>query len=137
MIGYKYGPDCIVANLGATWEGKKLSLSANGMFVIHGTHDMWTKWGKIPAHAGDLYDQYTGPTSSHSQNDNYRYPEAKAVRNSRWYTLDIGAGAKYQLLDKLQLSLNIDYVGMWNIFNVKGQNASDVQLILGAKYECF
>ena len=140
VIGYKYGPDCMVANLAATWEGEKLSLSANGMFIVHGTHDLWTKWGKVPAHAGDLYEQYTGPTSSHSQNDNYRYQgyyDAKTVRNSKWYTLDIGVGAKYRLLDKLQISLNIDYVGMWNIFNVDGRNASDIQFILGAKYECF
>ena len=140
VIGYKYGPDCMVANLAATWEGEKLSLSANGMFIVHGTHDLWTKWGEVPAHAGDLYEQYTGPTSSHSQNDNYRYQgyyDAKTVRNSKWYTLDIGVGAKYRLLDKLQISLNIDYVGMWNIFNVDGQNASDIQFILGAKYECF
>ena len=138
VLGYKYGPDCIVANLAATWEGGKLTLSANGMFMVHGTHDLWTVWGEVPAHAGDVYyEQYTGPSSSHSQNDNYRYTDARDTRDSLWYTVDIGAGAQYSLLDNLKLNLNIDFVTMRNIFNVSGQNASDVQIILGAVYECF
>ena len=138
VLGYKYGPDCIVANLAATWEGGKLTLSANGMFMVHGTHDLWTVWGEVPAHAGDVYyEQYTGPSSSHSQNDNYRYTDARDTRDSLWYTVDIGAGAQYSLLDNLKLNLNVDFVTMRNIFNVSGQNASDVQIILGAVYECF
>ena len=138
VLGYKYGPDCIVANLAATWEGGKLTLSANGMFMVHGTHDLWTVWGEVPAHAGDVYyEQYTGPSSSHSQNDNYRYTDARDTRRSLWYTVDIGAGAQYSLLDNLKLNLNVDFVTMRNIFNVSGQNASDVQIILGAVYECF
>ena len=138
VLGYKYGPDCIVANLAASWEGQRLSLSANGMFMVHGTHDLWTVWGKVPAHAGDLYyEQYVGPSSSHSQNGNYRYPDAQTARNALWYTLDIGLGAQYSLLENLKLSLNIDFVTMRNIFNISGQNASDVQFIIGATYGCF
>ena len=138
VIGYKYGPDCVVANLAASWEGEKLSLSANGMFMVHGTHDLWTVWGKVPAHAGEVfYEQYTGPSSSHSQNGNYRYADAQSTRNALWYTVDIGLGAQYRLLENLKLSLNIDFVTMRNIFNISGQNASDVQIILGATYGCF
>lgn len=139
VLGYKYGPDCIVANLAASWEGERLTLSANGMFMVHGTHDLWTVWGKVPAHAGDVYyEQYTGPSSSHSQNDNYRYPDdAKDTRNALWYTLDIGVGAQYQLLDNLKLSLDVDFVTMKNVFNLSGRNASDFQIVLGATYECF
>ncbi|MBP5163031.1 MAG: hypothetical protein ILP16_08655 [Spirochaetales bacterium] len=139
VIGYKYGPDCIVANLSGSWEGKKLAFNAKGLFIMHGTHDLWTKWGKIPAHAGDLYyEQYTGITTSHSQNENYRYPDAQTVRDSIWYTLDMGVGAKYKILDNLELSFNMDIITMRNVFNVSSQDgATDIQFIVGAKYECF
>ena len=44
VIGYKYGPDCIVANLSGSWEGERLSFNAKGLFIMYGTHDLWTKW---------------------------------------------------------------------------------------------
>ena len=138
VIGYKYGPDCIVANLSASFETEKLTISANGMFMIHGTHDLWTIWKEIPDYPSEeVYSQYTGPTESHSETGNYRYPDAQATRRALWYTLDIGVGAEYRLLDDLDLSCRVDLVTMRNIFNIDGQNATDVQIILGAKYECF
>ena len=139
VIGYKYGPDCLVANLNTSWEGEKLTLNAGGMFMMHGTQDLWTKWTKIPAHtsAEVLNSQYTGITTSHEETVNYRYPDAQATRKARWYTLDIGLGAQYKVLDNLQLNLNVDYIYMRNIFNIGGQNASDVQIMLGVKYDCF
>ncbi|MBR6347545.1 MAG: hypothetical protein IKR80_01185, partial [Spirochaetales bacterium] len=78
-----------------------------------------------------------GITTSHEATENYRYPDAQATRRVRWYTLDIGLGAQYKILDNLQLNLNVDYVYMRNIFNIGGQNASDVQIMLGVKYDCF
>ena len=68
---------------------------------------------------------------------NYRYPDAQATRNAKWYTLDIGLGADYRLLDNLSFSLDVDYVYMRNIFNVAGQDASDVQIVFGMTYNCF
>ena len=50
---------------------------------------------------------------------------------------DTRIGAEYRLLDNLDLNFRIDFVTMRNIFNIGGQNATDVQMILGAKYECF
>lgn len=139
VIGYKYGPDCLVANLSASWEGEKLSIRANGMFMAHGTHDLWTKWTKIPAHTSeeDYETRYSGVTTSHAASDNYRYADAKTARNARWYTLDIGVGADYRILDNLSLSLDVDYVYMRNIFNIGGQNGGDVQIVFGVKYSCF
>lgn len=138
VLGYKYGPDCLVANLAASWEGEKLTVRANGMFMAHGTQDLWTKWTKVPAQTTeeDFKAQYSGVTTSHVS-DNYRYPDAKTTRNARWYTLDIGLGADYQLLDNLSFSLDVDYVYMRNIFNVGGQNASDVQIVFGLSWQCF
>lgn len=139
VLGYKYGPDCLVANLAASWEGGKLNIRANGMFIAHGTHDLWTKWTKIPAHTSeeDYKAQYSGVTTSHAASDNYRYADAKTARNARWYTLDIGAGADYRILDNLSLSLDVDYIYMRNIFNIGGQNASDVQIVFGLSWQCF
>ena len=138
VIGYKYGPDCAVANLAASFEAEKFTISANGMFMIHGTHDLWTIWKEIPDYpTEEVYSQYVGPTKSHSETGNYRYPDAQETRRALWYTLDVGVGADYRLLDNLQLNFKIDFVTMRNIFNIGGQNATDVQMILGAKYECF
>ena len=128
-----------MANLSAEWEGENLSLSFTGMFIAHGTHDLWTKWTRIPANTTeeDYKAQYSGVTTSHVS-DNYRYPDAKMTRNARWYTLDIGLGAEYQLLGNLSVSLNVDYVTMRNVFNIGTyDNASDIQIILGAKYDFF
>ena len=138
VIGYKYGPDCAVANLEASFEAEKFTISANGMFMIHGTHDLWTIWKEIPDYpTEEVYSQYVGPTKSHSETGNYRYPDAQDTRRALWYTLDVGVGADYKLLDNLDINFKIDFVTMRNIFNIGGQNATDVQIILGAKYECF
>ena len=140
VIGYKYGPDCLVANLSAEWEGEKLSLSFTGMFMAHGTHDLWTKWTKIPAHTSeqDYESQFSGVTTSHAASGNFRYPDAQGTRNSIWYTLDIGLGAEYRLVDSLSVSLNVDYVTMRNVFNIgTNDDASDIQIILGARYDFF
>ena len=139
VIGYKYGPDCIVANLSGSWEGEKLSFNAKGLFIMHGTHDLWTKWKKVPANCSEeAYEQYSGPSPSHSETSNYRYPDAQTARNAVWYTLDVGVGAKYKILDNLELSFNMDFVTMRNVFNIGTyDDATDVQFIIGAKYECF
>ena len=143
VVGYTYGPDCLVANLATSWEGEKLSLRANGMVMMHGTHDIWTKWRSTPTGLPeDQYDavyeaEFSGTTTSHASTANYRYPDAQASRNAKWYTLDIGLGADYRILDNLSFSLDVDYVYMKNIFNVAGQDASDVQIVFGMTYNCF
>ena len=139
VIGYKYGPDCIVANLSGSWEGERLSFNAKGLFIMHGTHDLWTKWKKVPANCSEeTYEQYSGPSPSHSETSNYRYPDAQTTRNAIWYTLDVGVGAKYKILDDLELSFNMDIVTMRNVFNISTyDDAIDIQFIIGAKYECF
>ncbi|MBR1583241.1 MAG: hypothetical protein IJ663_05810 [Spirochaetales bacterium] len=137
VIGYKYGPDCMVANLDASWEGEKLSLRARGMFIVHGTHDVWTKWAEAPASDDAYYAEYTGTSSTHASTANYRYPDAQATRNAKWTTLDLGLGASYRIGSSLELNLDFDYVGMKNIFNIEGQNASDIQIVFGLSWKCF
>lgn len=139
VIGYTYGPDCLVASLSAGWDWNKLSLGGKFFFMAHGTHDYWTKWCEVPAGTSeeDYKNQYSGISSDHSNTGNYRYSDAQAVRNSIWYTYDIGISASYEVLDNLSVSLALDFVRMNNIYNIKGQNASDFQVILGVSYKPF
>lgn len=128
-----------MANLSGSWEGEKLSFNAKGLFIMHGTHDLWTKWKKVPENCSEeTFKQYSGPTPSHSETSNYRYADAQTARNAIWYTLDVGVGAKYKVLDNLELSFNMDIITMRNVFNVSTYDgATDIQFIIGAKYECF
>ena len=130
VLGYTYGPDCLVGNIDVDWEWNKLSVGGNFFFMAHGTHDFWTKWSEVPAHTSkeDYNNQYTGISSDHSNTGNYRYSDATS-RNSIWYTYDIGINASYEILDNLSVSLALDFVRMNNIYNVKGQNASDFRVL--------
>ncbi len=139
VIGYTYGPDCLTASLGVDWDWQRLSVGGKFFFMAHGTHDYWTKWSEVPADTSesDYRNQYSGISSDHSNTGNYRYSDAETVRNSIWYTYDIGLSVSYEVLDNLSLSLALDFVRMNNIYNVKGQNASDFQVILGVSYRPF
>ncbi len=139
VLGYTYGPDCLVANLSAQWEKGNLTIGGKFFFLAHGTHDFWTIWTKVPAHTSeeDYSKQYSGISSDHSNTGNYRYGDEAKKRNSIWYTYDIGLSVKYDMLNNLSFSAAVDFVNMNNIFNIKGQNASDFQLILGVTYKPF
>lgn len=133
-IGYKYGPDCLTLNLAANWEGEKLKLGARMFYMSHGTHDYWTKWHRIPEMTSEEnYKQYVGQTESHTENGNFKYLDA-AKRNAKWITFDFDVNASYQLTKSILLTGSADFVIMKNVFNMKGQDCNDLQLILGAKY---
>ncbi|MCQ2412108.1 MAG: capsule assembly Wzi family protein [Sphaerochaetaceae bacterium] len=137
VIGYQYGPDCVVANLDLSWENEKLSLGANALFMAHGTNDIWTKWRKVPAHTSeeDFKNQFSAPTSSAANTENYRYPASEvALRNTRWITMDFGARCSYEFTDALSLNMAFDLVAMKGVFNHSGSDAMDVQMVLGGKY---
>ncbi|MBQ0071603.1 MAG: hypothetical protein KBS81_07085, partial [Spirochaetales bacterium] len=137
VIGYKYGPDCVVANLDLSWENEKLSLGANALFIAHGTNDIWTKWRAVPAHTSDedYKNQFSAPTTDGSHSENFRYPAAEiAERNSRWITVDVGARCSYQMSDNLALNASLDLVYMNGIFNHRDAKAFGAQIVLGGKY---
>ncbi len=138
VIGYTYGPDSLVTNLSLEWENEKLTLGAKTLFMMHGTHDLWTIWTEVPAGTSkeDYSNQYSSITSDHSSTDNYRYSDARS-RNAIWYTFDIGLSAEYKALDNLSLNAQFDFVLMRNIYNVRSNDAHDFQLILGLSYKMF
>ncbi len=139
VLGYTYGPDCIVGSIDVEWEWNRLSVGSNFFFMAHGTHDLWTKYTTIAAGTteDDYNSHYTGLSTDHSNTGNYRYGDAQSTRNSIWYTYDIGLSASYRILDNLSVSGALDYIMMKNIYNVSGADASDVQLILSVSYTPF
>lgn len=140
IIGYTYGPDCLVANLSLQWEKDKLTLGAKAFAMAHGTHDMWTEWTSIPKNTTeeDYKNQYSGITTDHSNTGNHKYGDsAKTDRNSMWYTLDLGVSAQYQATEALSIFAGLDFVKMNNIFNNSANDSSDFQLVLSVSYKPF
>ena len=139
VLGYTYGPDSLVANLSAQWEKGNLTVGGKFFFMAHGTHDIWTIWRNIPAHTSeeDYKKQYSGITSDHSVTGNYRYGDSAKLRDSIWYTYDLGLSAQYSITKELAVSLSLDYVSMNNIYNLAHNDASDFQVILGVTYSPF
>jgi len=153
VIGYTYGPDSLVANLSAAWEKDKLTLGGKVFFMMHGTHDLWTVFMNIPANTTEEdYKKSYSTITSQDTTGNYRYgteetssagstgsteESSSTGRDSIWYTLNIGLNAKYNMLENLSFNVAVDFVNMKNIFNIKDQNAFDLQLILGVTYTPF
>ena len=135
-LGYKYGPDSIVANLNVEWKKPNfLTLSANAFFMAHGTHDKWTKWSEVGGSGEEDWNKYSvTPTSGH-ETENYRYKDEDIQRrNAVSYTLDLGLFCQYHIKENLKVYGQADYIRIWNVYNRKDENASDAQFVVGLKY---
>ena len=131
-LGYKHGPDSIVANLNVEWKKPNLlTLSANAFFMAHGTHDKWTKWSIVGGNE-DWNETSVTPTSKH-ETENYRYDDAQS-RNAVCYTLDLGLFCQYHIKESLKVYGQADFIRIWNVYNKKDENASDAQFVVGLKY---
>ena len=133
-LGYKYGPDSIVANLNVQWKKTNfLTLSANAFFMAHGTHDKWTRWSEVGGTGEEDWKKYSvTPTSGH-ETGNYRYDDTDS-RNAVSYTLDLGLFCQYHIKENLKVYGQADYIRIWNVYNRKDENASDAQFVVGLKY---
>ncbi|MBP5757356.1 MAG: hypothetical protein J6W39_07245, partial [Spirochaetales bacterium] len=131
-LGYKHGPDSIVANLNVEWKKPNLlTLSANAFFMAHGTHDKWTKWSIVGGNE-DWNETSVTPTSKH-ETENYRYDDAQS-RNAVCYTLDLGLFCQYHIKENLKVYGQADFIRIWNVYNQKDENANDAQFVVGLKY---
>ena len=131
-LGYKHGPDSIVANLNVEWKKPNfLTLSANAFFMAHGTHDKWTKWSIVGGNE-DWNETSVTPTSKH-ETENYRYDDAQS-RNAVCYTLYLGFFCQYQIKENLKVYGQADFIRIWNVYNIKDENANDAQFVVGLKY---
>lgn len=136
-LGYKYGPDCITANLNCGWKKQKLELGFNYFFMGHGTHDFWSKWAEKKSFDEDyIDDNFTTPTTSHESTNN-RFTDDDE-RDSVWYTNTISLSASYRILPGLKVFGQADYVIVKNAFNDSSNGIeTDLQLVLGIKWNCF
>ncbi|HWR12386.1 MAG TPA: hypothetical protein VN445_11220 [Rectinemataceae bacterium] len=130
-LGYQYGCDAIVynANLGYKVFGK-WSLVGNAFYMIHGTHDQWTTWGKQDDSAQDTE---TTPTTTHSTANNADLNADE--RDAASYTFVVGARGSYTILRGLDLYGQVDYIHITNPGNIStNEPISDVQVTAGVKY---
>lgn len=136
-LGYKYGPDCITANLNVGWKKQKLELGLNYFFMGHGTHDFWTTWTTKKSFDDNyIKEKFTTPTTKH-ESTNYRFDNTD-LRDSVWYTNVITLGASYQIMPSLKVFGQADYVISKNAFNLSSNGVeTDLQLVLGVKWNCF
>jgi len=135
ILGYQYGPDCMVANLNAGWTKGRLSLEANVLQMWHGTHDMWTAFTRHDGGRGeDAWKKQSVTCTSEHYTGNYRYSDAKD-RDAVSALTDIGLAASYEFTDAINFYGQADFVNIKNAYNVEGKNAMDFQLVLGAQYE--
>jgi hypothetical protein len=131
FLGYQYGCDAIVCNghLGykqfGTW-----SLEGNVFYMIHGTHDQWTTWGK---QSDSAQDTETTPTLSHVTANNADIHADE--RNCASYTFVVGARGGYTVLKGLEVFGQVDYIHITNPGNISTNPAIwDVQVTAGVKY---
>jgi len=134
FLGYRHGSDSIVANLNAEWKKNNfLTLSANAFFMAHGTHDKWTRWTEVGGNGEDDWKKYSvTPTSGH-ESENFRYDDVQN-RNAVCYTLDLGLFCQYHINENLNVYGQADFIRIWNVYNIKGDNANDAQFVVGLKY---
>lgn len=133
-LGYKHGPDSIVANLNVEWKRPNfLTLSANAFFMAHGTHDKWTRWSEVGGTGEEDWKKYSVTPSSDHETENYRYDDAQS-RNAVCYTLDLGLFCQYHIKESLKVYGQADFIRIWNVYNKKDENASDAQFVVGLKY---
>ena len=134
FLGYRYGCDCIVANLNVEWKQPQLfAISMNAFFMAHGTHDKWTRWATVGGSGDDWTSSGVTPTQNH-ETGNYRYNDAGS-RDAVCYTLDIGTSCSRHLEENLTAYARFDFVTIWNQYNNSGNPAEkDFQFVIGMKY---
>lgn len=134
FMGYRYGGDAIVFNgaLGYTQFGK-WHLSANVLYMIHGTHDKWTLWTMVDPAGGSNPPNVETPTTSH---DTANFGDINAnLRDSVTKTAIVGLKAGCTVLKNLDIYAEGDFIYIQNPGNIStNPPISDVQLTAGVSY---
>lgn len=131
FISYQYGPDAIVlnGNIGyrefGTWFAE-----GNVFYMLHGTHDKWTKWKVF-----DVSDEYNSTPTDDHVTGNYGDKDAQANRDAVSTTFVIGVKGGYSILPGFDVYAQADYINIANPGNISSNPAiSDVQLTFGISY---
>lgn len=136
-LGYTYGPDALVFNLNAGWKGLKgkLKVEANALVMLHGTHDLWTRWHSVGG-SGTTQEEIDAdlkPLSEKHITDNAKYPDAKN-RNKLETTFDLGLSGSYQISKHFSAMAQLDFVLVNNYGNIERKVETDFQVVLGGTY---
>ncbi|HEY9054839.1 MAG TPA: hypothetical protein VIO60_08470 [Rectinemataceae bacterium] len=132
FLGYKYGGDAIVYNVKAGYKKfGRWSAEANFLYMIHGTHDLWTTWGN---QNDATQDTETTPTTTHVTTNNADLDADE--RDSASYTFVIGARGSYKIIKGLEVFGQVDYIHIRNPGNLSANPPiSDVQVTAGISYK--
>lgn len=136
VLGYTYGPDSIVWNLNAGWTSRDQKLKVEGNFfgMVHGTHDIWTKWQKIGGDNDTDFDKHSSTPTTKDSAVNSKYGD-QAQRDSASTTLVFGLNASYQILPSLSVMTQLDFVTIKNYANRSSAPLQkDFQVVVGASY---
>ncbi|MGD1822941.1 MAG: hypothetical protein ACPKM0_09315 [Pleomorphochaeta sp.] len=132
-LGYEYGGDAIVANINSTLVNYgKWNIEANIFYMLHGTFDMFTCWQQIED--TDDPSSYTTPTTSNDNDSNNSDNVDNSAKDSVSRTLVIGGSVSYDLTEKINCFVQLDYINIKNYENISGENTQDLQLVLSLSY---
>jgi hypothetical protein len=147
-LGYRWGGDAIVANLNADYRVfGKWNVRANLMVMVHGTTDKWTVWTRVDNGDGVNDDEplyYETPSSAHASG-NYADPNA-GERNAAYVLTALSLSGELQLSSLPRLASvpvvrgmsvygQADFVWVANKGNIKGNDAFDLQLVVGISWK--
>ena len=129
-LGYPYGGDAIVGNLGAEYSRTgKWSVGTNLFLMVHGTHDRYTVWSRV-----DKDESQLPPTTAHLT-DNYNDPDAKEERDAASVTLVTGLCGHVDLGLGFSAGIQADHINIWNAGNrTANGHVSDLQLTIMLSY---
>jgi hypothetical protein len=159
FLGYRWGGDAVVVNANAELRTfGKGRLGINFLFMIHGTHDKWTRWSLVdnsedgfseghannPGHEYHAPDYEETPTSEH-YSANYADPYANDLdspyyRNAPYYLSALSVSGAWNVLQgipgvkSLELYGQVDFIYIINKDNFLGNNALDIQFAAGVSY---
>lgn len=136
FLGYQYGPDAVVLNGNVGYrEFGKWFAEGNIFYMLHGTHDKWTRWTYVDNGDGVADDHpvfVPGPTDSHESGNNGDADVSD--RNAVSKTLVAGVKGGYTILPGLDVYAQGDFISIKNAGNIDGTDISDIQLTIGVSY---
>jgi hypothetical protein len=134
FLGYRWGGDALVFNLNASYTRlARWNAKFNMMFMLHGTHDRWTKWEKV--YSSGSGQPYTNNflTSSHP-NTNYADDAGAKQRNALSATLIPSLSGSFFIRPDWEVYGQADFIAAINHGNIRHNFAADFQLTLGMTY---
>ena len=132
FIGYRYGNDSIVAELGVGYKVfGKWFVDGRYTYIADGCFDENTRWAQV---VGKSDEDPSAPSRVHPSQGSFDEDSNWKDRNDiqHWNVLSVVGGVT--LFDNLDIWSELNYINILNFGNVSGQKASDFQFVLGVSY---